>query len=248
MKRIVALLAVMSTALLLTTPVMAVPTLSVTADHLGNGLIQYTLTGNNDLGGSVAIEVQATALGGLVFEQRDANVFTFAGGAGFTAPVSTFQLSQAADAFDPAYDNPLTPSIGSAEDTWYDNSITSTANPPYADALQPWQGGADPASSVVGSPNFNFSAGSAAGSNIGVWRIAQLTIVDPAAAALPLGPQTVVAAGSAPFQLHSGSLIASQGASFLIDGNFAIVPIPEPSTFALLGIGLMAFALIRRRR
>ena len=248
MKRIFADLAVLSAALVLTTPALAVPTLTVTADHLGNGLIQYTLTGNNDLGGAVAVEVQALALSGLNFEHRDANVFTFAGGAGFTAPVSTFNLSQAADAFDPTYDNPLTASIGSAEDTWYDNTILSISGPPYADALQPWQGGADPASSVIGSNTFNFSVGSGAGSQVGVFRIAQFTIHDPAAAGLPSGPQVVVAAGLAPFELRDGSWIASSGQTFIIDGTFGIVP--EPSTFTLLGIGLIGLLAYgwRRRR
>ncbi len=38
----------------------AVPMLTVTADHLGSGLIQYTLTGVNDLGGAVAVQITAT--------------------------------------------------------------------------------------------------------------------------------------------------------------------------------------------
>ena len=57
MKRAVAVLAVLSAALILTTPASAVPFLSVTADHLGGGLIQYTLNANNNLGGAIAVQI-----------------------------------------------------------------------------------------------------------------------------------------------------------------------------------------------
>ena len=249
MHRVLAVLAVLSAALIISTPSLAVPVgppnvlhLHVTGQHLGSGLVQYTLEVDNPPGGAIAVDIMALSLGGP-FEHRDANVPIFSGGSGVLAPVDTFNLSQAAVFFDPVnYDNPLTANPGDQEDTWYDDTDLSTPTPPHNGAV----GG------TIGSAVFNFSAGSPAGSNILLTRIAQLVVLEPLAVSLPVGDITPlivsIPTGIAQVDLVQQSRIASQGQNFIVDRTIALIP--EPSTLTLLGmgmIGLFAYGWQRRR-
>ena len=59
MTRIMGLFAVLGAALILTTPAWGDPHIHVTANHLGGGVIQYTIDAHNDLGGSSAVQITA---------------------------------------------------------------------------------------------------------------------------------------------------------------------------------------------
>ena len=202
------------------------PHLHVSANHLGGGLIQYTVDFDNPLGGAVAAEV--TAQGN--FNQFDANVPTFAGGAGFLAPVSTFSLAGAAEFFDSNY----VAAGGIPADSWWDNTDLSTANPPFVDAMQPWLGGS--AGGQIGSMTFSYSAGSPAGSNIASTRLGQLVVVDAATSGLAVGPVPVISSGAAPFSFVN-SIVAADGMNFGVDETFAVMGGPPPPNMAPVASG-----------
>ncbi len=122
-------------------------------------------------------------------------------------------------------------------------TVENTPNPPFSGV----SGG------EVGSTLFSISAGSPAGNNDLLVRLAQFVIFDSAVAGLPLGPQPVVESGFAPFSFVNvggtfPSLVAAGGMNIDVNGSFAVIP--EPSTVTLAGfglIGLMAYCWRRRR-
>ena len=64
MRRTLAILATGGIICAIATPASADPFLSVTANHLGGGVMQYTLNANNDLGGGMSVVI--TAAGNIV--------------------------------------------------------------------------------------------------------------------------------------------------------------------------------------
>lgn len=218
-----------ATALILAESAAATPILQVTADHLGGGLIQYTINLNNDLGGDSAVQISASG------NINQVPSLSFPGGVSLQSDADVAQM------FDPGYIS----LGGKAADSWW-NDIAYVSAGPFAGGL----GGA------VGSTLFQFSgATSGVGAAPNLQFLGQIVIYDAAAAVLPLGPTPVVSSGAAllsiidpnPLYVDLDSVVAAQGQTFSITGTFAVL-VPEPSAiFLLLVTGLAAFAVRRHK-
>ena len=214
----------------------ATPFLDVTADHLGGGYVQYTLSIDNDLGGNVSVQLTVTGGPGQI-NQVASIIF------GDIDLLSDAVAIEAQGTLDALY----FAGGGKAYDSWWDDANFSIPALPFSGA----QGG------TVGSNQYQFSGvttGLSAPGTPNVSLLGQIVIFDPLLAATPAGSLQVVATGNAQFNIIDpevladdldDSLFAVQGVGYPLAGSsFAVVP--EPATMSLLALG--GIALLRRRR
>ena len=213
----------------------ATPFLDVTADHLGGGYVQYTLSIDNDLGGNVSVQLSVTGGPGQINQV-----------ASILGDIDQLSYAITADGLG-ATDTLYFAGGGKAYDSWWDYANFSIPALPFSGA----QGG------TVGSNQYQFSGvttGLSAPGTPNVSLLGQIVIFDPLLAATPAGSLQVVATGNAQFNIIDpevlandldDSLFAVQGVGYPLAGSsFAVVP--EPATMSLLALG--GIALLRRRR
>lgn len=208
---------------------LATPHLDVSAQHLGGGLVQYTLAGINDLGGALAI--QMTASGNI--NQIDTDEVGFDPDGPGPLPPTILLPAGPVDRFSQTALAVSTATYqaggGTPADSWWDDSVLSVPLPPFSTISADGVAGGN-----VGSTQFSYSAGSPGLSDIASAIIGQIVISDPAAASFGVGPLNVVPIPGVaqldiidlvdvgPMFLDAPSLIAAAGNAFSITGTFSV--------------------------